>query len=154
MKDKIRISIADDHPIVMDGLQLMLGNSENVEIISRYVRGNDLLEGLKKTKPDVVILDIKLPDITGDELISQILEKYPQIRVLVLTYLDNLYYVRTMIRRGALGYVSKTCSKDVLLDAINTGMMLQSYPKQICSTLEAKKIDAQKRSVFRNKTLF
>jgi DNA-binding NarL/FixJ family response regulator len=115
---KIKISIVDDHPIVMDGLQMILNNRSDMEIVSRYVTGAELLDGLQKTKADIIILDIKLPDISGDELIGQVLEKFPQTNILVLTYLDNLYYVKTMIRQGALGYVLKTCTKEVLLDAI------------------------------------
>lgn len=116
---KIKISIVDDHPVVIDGLQMMLNKRHDMEIISRYVTGQGLVEGLKTSNPDILILDIKLPDIPGDQLIGQVLEKFPKMKILVLSYLDNLYYVKTMIRQGALGYILKTCSKDVLLEAIN-----------------------------------
>jgi DNA-binding NarL/FixJ family response regulator len=144
---KIRIGIVDDHPVVMQGLQLILDEQTNIEIVGQYERGADLLDGLKKSKIDVVILDIKLPDIPGDELISKILEKHRDTNILVLTYLDNLYYVRTMIRQGALGYVLKTSGKDTLLEAITLVANGEQYiESQIKETLLQHALISKKES--------
>lgn len=126
-KQNISISIVDDHPMVLEGLQIMLKPQEDIYIISTYLTGQQLIEGLKNHKPDVLLLDIKLPDISGEELIEQIVEKFPNVKILVISYLDSLYYVKTMIRKGALGYILKTCSKDVLVEAIHSVAQGEKY---------------------------
>lgn len=128
---KIKISIVEDHPIVIDGLRMMLKGRNDMGIVAQYSTGKELLEGLKITKPDMLILDIKLPDIQGDELIKQVIEKFPKTRILVMSYLDNLYFVKTMMRQGALGYVLKTCSKEVMINAIKSVAMGEQYIEEL-----------------------
>jgi DNA-binding NarL/FixJ family response regulator len=148
MENKIRISVADDHPVVIDGLEMMLQNRNDMEIAGRYLTGFDLMNGLKSMQPDLLILDIKLPDIPGDELITQVLEKYPNTKILVLSYLDNIYYVKTMIRQGALGYVLKTCSKEVLIEAIKAVAGGQQFIEQeVKETLVQHALVSRKESM-------
>lgn len=123
--------MVDDHPVVIDGLQRLLGQRDDMEIISSFETGGSLLQGLERNVPDVLILDIKLPDITSTELMAQLQQNHPQVKILVLTYLDNLYYVKTMMRQGALGYVLKTAGMDVLLTAITTVAKGEQYLEEI-----------------------
>lgn len=117
---RIKVSIADDHPLIINGLSNMLQNSDEVEIIATYRNGSELMDGLDTTIPDVLLLDIQMPDKSGPELARIITQKYPTIRMLALTNLDNDFYIKTMFRNGALGYILKNSEKEILLEAIRT----------------------------------
>ncbi len=114
----IKIAIIDDHPLVITGLRHILDGSANTEITGSYTKGKELLQAIAWEQPDVILLDIQLPGQTGDELVDIIKGKYPGIKILVLTNFDNVFYVRNMIKKGANGYVLKTTSEDILLEAI------------------------------------
>lgn len=115
---KIKIAIADDHPLVINGLHHILGNCTDMEIIGSYPGGKELLADLQIQQPDVLLLDIHMPGQTGDELAEIISEKYPQVKMLALTNLDNVYYIKNMLRKGVHGYVLKTTREEILLNAI------------------------------------
>jgi len=142
---KIRIAIADDHPLVINGLHHILGNCSDMEIVGSYTDGKELLKGIASSRPDVLLLDIQMPGQTGDELAGIIAEQYPDVKMLALTNLDNVYYVRTMLRNGVKGYILKTSREEILLDAIRTiyrnGQYLESSLKDkiIQDTFQSKK---------------
>ena len=115
---KIKIAIVDDHPLVITGIRHILDNAKGMEIIGSYTNGRELLKGISIEQPDVLLLDIQLPGQTGDELVELIREKYQQIKILVLTNFDNVFYVKNMLKKGANGYVLKTTDEDILLEAI------------------------------------
>lgn len=117
---KINISIADDHPMIIDGLQNILPRFPEFALMGTYKNGTTLLEGLTVTLPDVLLLDIQMPDITGDELAPVILKKYPELKILVLTNFDSALYANNMFKRGAHGYVLKTAETGILAEAIKT----------------------------------
>lgn len=117
---QIRIAIADDHPMVIDGLQKMLSDYSHIMLIGTYLNGTELLIGLEKAIPDVLILDIQLPGQTGDELAPIILKKYPNLNILTLTNFDSALHVSNMFRNGVLGYLLKTTDKETLVEAIET----------------------------------
>ncbi len=117
---KIKISIADDHPLVINGLHHILSNSADMEIIDSYIDGTALLSGIVQKEPDVLLLDIHMPGQTGDELAVIITEKYPAVKILALTNLDNVYYIKNMLRSGVHGYILKTTREEILLEAIRT----------------------------------
>ncbi|WP_118973278.1 response regulator [Taibaiella koreensis] len=116
----INLIIADDHPIVIDGLQRVLVYHQDICLIGHYATGEALMAGLEGHAPDVLLLDIQMPDITGDELLPVILKKYPGIKVLVLTNFDSALYANNMFRRGAKGYILKTAETETLIAAIKT----------------------------------
>lgn len=116
----INIAIADDHPIVTDGLQNLLHYYPHLRLIAAYTNAKDLLEGLKKAVPDVLLLDIEMPDKTGDEITPVILKHYPDIKILALTNYASSFYASNMFKRGAHGYVLKSATKDNLVKAIET----------------------------------
>jgi DNA-binding NarL/FixJ family response regulator len=117
---KIRVAIADDHPLVINGLRFILSNCADIEIIASYANGAELLRGFTKQLPDVLLLDIHMPGQTGEELADIISAQFPTVRMLALTNLDNVYYIKSMMRRGVYGYILKTSREQVLLDAIRT----------------------------------
>jgi DNA-binding NarL/FixJ family response regulator len=145
---KIKIAIADDHPLVITGVHHIISNSDDMEVSGSYANGSQLLKGLAATQPDVLLLDIQMPGQTGDELAEIINEWYPKIRILALTNLDNVYYIKNMLRKGVLGYILKTTQEPVLLDAIRTVYRGEQYldaglkEKVIQDSLQSKKRSA------------
>jgi len=141
----MKIAIADDHPLVINGLHHILGNCPDMEIIGSYANGKELLLGLAMQQPDVLLLDIQMPGQTGDELAEIINEQYPAIKMLALTNQDNVYYIKNMLRKGVNGYILKTTREEILLDAIRTvnngGQYLEPALKDkvLQDTLQARK---------------
>lgn len=114
----IRLTITDDHPMIISGLEKMLYYYKHIEIIATYNNGKSLLEGLKKERPDVLLLDIQLPDITGNELARIISKQYPDIKIIAMTSLDNTFHMKDMLGHGCLGYLKKTVDQKILIQAI------------------------------------
>lgn len=116
----IKISIADDHPMVVTGLENMLANHPHIIICGTYANGAQLFEGLRNNIPQVLLLDIQMPGKTGDELAPELRKKYPQMAILTLTNFDNTIYVNAMLKHGVAGYLLKTTSPQTLIKAIET----------------------------------
>ncbi len=116
----IKIAIADDHPLVINGLHHILNGHPDMLITNSYSNGTELLAGLAIAAPDILLLDIQMPGQTGDELAQIISKEYPAIKILALTNQDDLYYINTMMNNGVLGYVLKTTSEEILINAIQT----------------------------------
>ncbi len=116
--NKINIVIVDDHPLIQKGLYNMFQYLGHIRLMASYSNGADLLEGLKTQQPDILLLDIHLPDQSGENLARIITKNYPSIGIITLTNLDNVYYIRSMFKAGVLGYVLKTAPEEVILEAI------------------------------------
>lgn len=118
MTEKIKIAIADDHPLVINGVKNILPGYPYIDLIATYANGNELINGLAIQQPDVLLLDIQMPGQTGDELLPVILEKYPDMKTLVITNFDSPLYANTMFTKGAVGYILKTANNETLMEAI------------------------------------
>lgn len=116
--NKINIAIVDDHPLIQKGLYNMFLYLDHINLIATYKDGTTLLEGLKTKQPDILLLDIHLPDHSGETLARIISKSYPDIGIIALTNLDNVYYIRSMFKAGVLGYVLKTAPEEVILESI------------------------------------
>lgn len=116
----IRIAIADDHPIVTEGLRKLLSAQNHFEVIATYGSGAALLEGLELEQPDVLLLDVYFPDTTGNELIRIISKKHPAIRVLALSNIDQVTIIKDLMLHGCSGYVFKNVALPALTEAIET----------------------------------
>lgn len=116
----IKIAIADDHPIVIEGISNLLKKEKNLEVVATYQTGEEVLKGLKKEQPDVLLLDIQFPDTTGNELARIIIPKYPKIKILVLSGVDNIFDIKDMMQQGCAGYILKNVALNVLVEAIET----------------------------------
>lgn len=128
MKTKnIRVAIVDDHPIVTEGLQNMLYNHQHIDILGTFSSGASLIEGLDGLQPDVLLLDIQLPDTTGDELVSIIREKAPNTEILVLTSMNSALYLENMLRQGVLGYLLKNSDSNMVITAIEAVYKKQQF---------------------------
>jgi DNA-binding NarL/FixJ family response regulator len=142
---KIKIAITDDHPLVINGLKMILANSNEMELTGSYNNGRELLKGIAVNVPDVLVLDIHMPGQTGDELAEIITREYPQLKILALTNEDSVYHIRNMLRKGVHGYILKTTSEEILLDAIRRVNRGEQYletslkEKIVQDALQAKK---------------
>jgi len=116
----ISVSMADDHLMVLKGLQRLLEDEAHISVTGVYSNGGELLEGLKAAQPDVLILDINMPGMAGDELAHILSQEYPDLKILTLTNLDQSFHVQNMMHNGALGYLLKNTDKDTLVRAIET----------------------------------
>ena len=116
----INLAIADDHPMVISGLISLLSPYRHIHVIGAYPNGAALLEGLTHNRPEVLLLDIILPDTSGKELVPIIKQQYPDMKILILTSLDAPAMVTAMLRKGVNGYLLKGAGPQLLVEAIET----------------------------------
>ena len=114
----IRLIICDDQEVVCQGLNAILGTADNLEVVGIGNNGLEALDLVEKKKPDVVLLDLKMPIMNGIHAAKAIKEKYPQTKVLVLTTYDADAWLFDAIRNGADGYLLKDTSREALIHAI------------------------------------
>lgn len=115
---KIKLLISDDHAVVRKGIQNLLEDEEQIEIVGEASDGIEAIEQVKKLKPDVVLLDITMPKMSGIEAAKVISEKYPASKALIFSMHNNQEYMLRAVENGALGYLLKDSSKEEILKAI------------------------------------
>lgn len=118
MDKRIRILLADDHQIFRDGIKALLSDIADFEIIAEASNGDELLCILKTSEPDIIVMDISMPGLSGIELTRKISELYPQIAVLILSMHSNEDFVINSVINGAKGYLPKDTGRKELLEAI------------------------------------
>jgi DNA-binding NarL/FixJ family response regulator len=114
----IRVLIADDQPVVRDGLAMLLGLIDDVEIIATAADGNEAVERARAERPDVVLMDLRMPHLEGAEATRQILTALPHTRVLVLTTYADDEFLFPALEAGACGYLTKDATAEEIEDAI------------------------------------
>ena len=114
----INILIADDHAILRAGLKLLINGAGGLKVTGEAGTGREAVESFRKLSPDIVILDITLPDMSGLEAAREIIRTAPKAKILVLTMHDSINYVREFIRIGAAGYIVKKSADSELINAI------------------------------------
>ena len=116
----IKMLLVDDHAVVRSGLRMLLENEADVEIVGEAATGSEAVALVAQLKPDMVIMDIGLPDISGIEATLQIKQASPQVAVVALTIHEDEEYFFKMLQAGANGYVPKRAAPEELLTAIRT----------------------------------
>jgi two-component system, NarL family, response regulator LiaR len=119
MSETIRVLIVDDHTVVRHGLHLMLEQKPEIEVVGEGVDGLDAIYFAEKLKPDVILMDLAMPRMSGLEAIDQIHQKMPDIRILVLTSFADDEHLVTAVKSGAAGYLLKDSSPGDLVAAIH-----------------------------------
>lgn len=114
----IRTAILDNHPMAIHGVASMLQPYDHIDLTASYTSAKALLEGLTVTQPDVLLLDIMLPDSSGKEMAEIISTQWPAVRIIALTSLDAPSHVKSMMRRGCAGYLLKDTDARTLAHAI------------------------------------
>jgi DNA-binding NarL/FixJ family response regulator len=116
--NKITVLIADDHPLVRDSIKYLLQKHEDFEVVAQAGDGAEAIKLVGELSPDVVIMDIEMPNVDGLEATRQIKSSHPQAAVLVLTIHDDEEFVEAMLEAGAAGYLLKNAYGEELLQAI------------------------------------
>lgn len=122
MIPKIKILLVDDHKIIIDGIMTMLEQEESIASLEYALNGAETLAKIKNEKPDLILLDINLPDKSGFELCKEIKGKYADIKIISLTMHGDSGYINKMIKNGVDGYILKNTGKQELLNAISSVM--------------------------------
>ncbi|HIE05617.1 MAG TPA: response regulator transcription factor [bacterium (Candidatus Stahlbacteria)] len=116
----IKILLVDDHDIVRSGLKRIISDYKGTKIIGEVSSGEEAIEFVREQKPDVVIMDISMPGMDGLEATKRITERWPKIKILVLTVHPEETYALRILKAGALGYLQKNCSPEDLITGIKT----------------------------------
>ena len=115
----IRVVVADDHTIVRKGLCALLATEPDIEVVGEAADGRQAVEQVELVRPDVVLMDLVMPEVDGLEAIRVITERLPEVRILVLTSFAELGNIVPAIKAGALGYLLKDSGPEVLINAIH-----------------------------------
>jgi two-component system response regulator NreC len=124
---RTRLLLVDDHAVVRSGLRMLLEDEPDVEIVGEAGTGLEAIEAAAELAPDVVLMDISLPDITGIEAAGRIKKKYPDIAIVALTIHEDEEYFFKMLEAGASGYVPKRAAPEELLTAIRVAASGEVY---------------------------
>ena len=114
----IRIVIADDHPIVRSGLLGLLASQEDFEVVGEAANGRELVTAVQRTRPDVVLTDLRMPELDGVGEIREMCAAYPTLKILVLTTYDTDADILRAVEAGATGYLLKETPREELFGAI------------------------------------
>ncbi|MGH8386233.1 MAG: response regulator [Pseudomonas sp.] len=120
----IRVALVDDHALVRDGIKALLAVMAPLEVVGEAESGAEAIEMVGRCQPDLLLVDISLPDMNGLELTRVLRNQYPSLKVLVLSMYDNYEYVSESVRSGASGYVLKNApSREIIaaIEAITSG---------------------------------
>ena len=117
-KHAIRVLIADDHPIVREGLRTLVSRQADMEIVAEAATGREAVEQCVRHKPDVALIDLRMPGLSGVEAISTIRARVPSVRSIVLTTYDGNEDIYRSLRAGAKAYLLKDAPRDELLSCI------------------------------------
>ncbi|MBN1535813.1 MAG: response regulator transcription factor [Anaerolineales bacterium] len=123
----VRVLICDDQDIVREGMHAILKTSPEMEVVGVAGDGAEALELISQTRPDVVLMDLKMPIMNGIQATQQIRTRYPEVRVLVLTTYDADEWVFDAIRSGAAGYLLKDTPREALIEAIKGTAMGKTH---------------------------
>jgi DNA-binding NarL/FixJ family response regulator len=127
MSEFIKVVICDDHTIFRQGIRAALSQTPDIEIIGEAENGMRLLQLLKHTTPDIVLLDINMPVMDGFATLPNIKKLYPDIKVIVLSWNNDLTWVTSMINLGASTYLTKDDDAENIIEAIRTCAVKEFY---------------------------
>lgn len=116
----IKVLIADDQELIRQSLEIVLNSKKDMEVSGIAADGQEVIQCVRKNKPDIVLMDVRMPKMDGVSCTKIIKEVYPQIKIIILTTFDDDEYVYNALKYGASGYLLKGVSMDELCDAIRT----------------------------------
>jgi two-component system nitrate/nitrite response regulator NarL len=120
MSNTIRVVLTDDHVFVRDGIKSLLENEVNIEVVGEATDGLEALKIIETVKPDLLILDIRMPNLTGIEVVEKLRAQNNMVKIVMLSMHESEEYVLKSIKAGADGYLLKGSSKEEFLKAVHT----------------------------------
>lgn len=149
LDNMIRIAIADDHKIFRDGIKMALSSRKDLKMIWEAEDGKDLLHKITIKQPDVLLMDIRMPEVDGINAIEILRKNYEGLKIIVLTMYDDQQMISKMMEMGANAYLTKTTDPDEIYEAIITCMNEEFYFNQLVNSAVMGKL-MQKRNVNRH----
>ncbi|PLR79727.1 DNA-binding response regulator [Bacillus canaveralius] len=148
----IRLMLVDDHAVLRDGLRNILGMEDDIEVVGEAISGDDALQKIGIIKPDIIVMDINMPNKNGVEVTGIIKKQYPNIKVLVLTMHSHDEFFMSAIREGADGYLLKDAPSDQVVAAIRTvakgeSVIHPSMTKKLLSFHQQKQTETENSSL-------
>lgn len=122
-----RVFIVDDHYMVIEGIRSLLQNEKNIEWTGHAMTADSCLAFLRQQQPDVILMDINLPDKSGIDLCKEVKGKYPAVFIIGLSTFNQQSFIQKMMENGASGYVLKNATQQELMDAISAVMRGKTY---------------------------
>lgn len=117
---KIRVLIVDDHPVVRHGLHNMLKSTDDIAVVGEAGGGTEVLEKVSLLNPDVILLDIRMPGLTGLQVVERLQQKHEDVKIIILTSHSDDEYIFGALQAGAHGYLLKSVAHEKLADAVRT----------------------------------
>ncbi len=142
----INIAIADDHQIFRDGIKMALSGKSNLKMLWEAEDGKDLIKKVSIKKPDVLLMDIRMPEIDGVNAIEMLRKEYEDIKIIVLTMYDDQQMISKMMEMGANAYLTKTTDPEEIYEAILTCMNEDFYFNDLVNNAVMGKL-MQKKNV-------
>ena len=144
-----KVFIVDDHYMVVEGIRSLLQNEKNIEWTGHASNAASCLAFLHKQLPDVILMDINLPDKSGIDLCKEVREKYPSVFIVGLSTFNQQSFIQKMMDNGASGYVLKNATQEELMEAIRTVMKGKTYLSEEAAQSLRKNADADKPVITR-----
>ncbi|HEX3722904.1 MAG TPA: response regulator transcription factor [Nitrolancea sp.] len=114
----VHVFIVDDHPMLLEGTQNSLERASGIVVVGTAVDGRSAIERISTSQPDVLVLDMRLPDMSGVDVARYVREHFPQIGILILTGFDDVHYARASVQLDIQGYLLKTSSSNEIVAAV------------------------------------
>jgi len=127
MTKTIRVLIVDDHPMVAEGLQSILESYDDIEVVGSLSNGREAVERAADLAPDVILMDLNMPDLGGLSATEILLERAPATRIIILTMHDSPEYISSALNHGAMGYILKDVPTDEIKQAIDAVIQGNKY---------------------------
>ena len=122
-----KVAIVDDHPMVAEGIQSILESYDDIDVVATLSNGRELIDNLNTLAPDVILMDLNMPELGGLSATEIVLEQRPQTHIVILTMHDNAEYIASALSHGAMGYLLKDVPTDEIKLAIDTVMAGEQY---------------------------
>ncbi|HYC51414.1 MAG TPA: response regulator transcription factor [Gemmatimonadaceae bacterium] len=117
-EDVVRVLLADDHAVVREGLKALINSQTDMTVVGEAADGLQAIEGARRLRPNVLVMDLSMPNLDGAEATRQVRQQFPEVRVLALTVHAERSYLRQLLAAGAAGYVLKRAAGDELVRAV------------------------------------
>ncbi len=140
----IKIIIVDDHPVVTNGIKQLVDSSRDIEVTGIASCGTDCKKLLQSIQPDIILLDINLPDISGIDLCLYLRNNYPSVKIIALTGFKEYFYIQKMLQNGASGYLLKNALPEEIIEGIQMVYAGEQYLSEDADNMVSKRNNSRK----------